>query len=178
MFAVSQLEGDDCIIAAPKIQGKVNARQNKSRGKSLFTFTFYAFQPKLSSLEQSHPIHMHSDPDKSFPQAAEKLTKANYDQIIQANNHRREAPNYEMNHQVILSTKDLSAAFHQSKLARKWIGRFQITNIISWSQHVTLDLSDLPDLQYITNSFHIDSSRPTCLTMMRSLQRENCTNLA
>ena len=128
-------------------------RSNKSRGESPF-FTRYGFQPKLSSSELPHPIPIYSDPAKRFYQAAEKLTKAKYDQIIQANKHRREAHNYKINDQVILSTENLPAAFHQSKLAPKWIGPFKITNFIPWSQNVTLDLSELPDLQYITNSFH------------------------
>ena len=153
MFAATQLEGDDWITAAPKIQAKVNARQNKSRGESPF-FPLYGFLPKLSSSEVPQPIPISSDPAERFYQAAEKLTKAKYDQIIPANEHRRKAPIYQINDQVILSTKHLPAAFHQSKLAPKWIAPFKITNFIPWSQNVTLDLSELPDLQYMTNSCH------------------------
>ena len=98
----------------------VNARQNKSRAESP-CFTLYEFQPKLSSSELPHPIPIYSDPVKRFYQPAEKVTKAKYDQILQANKHRREAPNYMINDEVIISSKDLPAAFHQSKLARKWI---------------------------------------------------------
>ena len=65
MFAAAQLEGDDWITAAPKIQAKVNARQNKSRGESPF-FTLYEFQLKLSSSELPHPIPIDLDPDKRF----------------------------------------------------------------------------------------------------------------
>ena len=64
------------------------------------------------------------------------------------------APNYNINDQVILSTENLPAAFHQSNLVPKWIEPFKITNFIPCSQNVTLDLSELPHLQYITNSFH------------------------
>ena len=94
-FAAAQLEGDDWITEAPKIQAKVNARQNKSRAESPF-FTLYRFQPNLFSSELPHPIPIYSDPAKRFNQAAERLTKAKYDQIMQANKHRREAPNYKM----------------------------------------------------------------------------------
>ena len=79
---------------------------------------------------------------------------------MQANKYRRVAPNYKINDQVIHSTKNLPAAFHQSKLAPKWIGPVKITNFIPWSQNVTLDLSELPDLQYITNSFHTSLIKP------------------
>ena len=153
MFAAAQLEGHNCITAGSKNQANVNARQNKSRAESPF-FTLYGFQPKLCSSELPHPIPIYSDPAKRFYQAAEKLTKAEYDQIIQANTHRRVAPDYKINDQVILCTKNLPAAFHQSKLAPKWIGPFKITNFIPWSQNVSLDPSELPYLQYITNSFH------------------------
>ena len=112
MLAAAQLEGDDWITAASKIQAKVNARQNKSRPESPF-FTLYELQPKLCDSKLPQPIHIHSDPDKRFYQAAEKLTKAKYDQITQANKHGREAPNYHMNDQVSLSTKNLPATFHQ-----------------------------------------------------------------
>ena len=162
MFAAAQLEGDDWITAAPKIQAKVNARQNKSRGESPF-FTLYEFQPQLFSSELPHPMRIYSDPATRFYQAAEKRTKAKYDQITEANKHRREAPNYQINNQVILSTKNLPAAFYQSKLAPKWIGPFKITNFIPCSQNVTLDLSELPDLQYITNSFHTSLIKPYIL---------------
>ena len=63
MFAAAQLEGDDWITAASKIQAKVNARQNKSRGESPF-FILYVFQPKLFSSELRHPIPIYSDPAK------------------------------------------------------------------------------------------------------------------
>ena len=118
MLASGQLEGDDWITAAAKIQAKVNARHTKLRGESPF-FTHYGFQPKLSSSELRHPIPIHSDPAKRFYQAAEKLTKAKYNHIIQAEKHRREAPNYKIIDQVILTTRNLPAAFHQSKLASK-----------------------------------------------------------
>ena len=153
MFAAAQLERDDWITGAPKIQAKVNARQNTSRGESPF-FTGYGFQPNLALPELPHPIPIYSDPAKTFYQAADKITKAKYDQIIEVNKHRREALNYRINDQVILSTKNLPAAFHQSKPASKWIGPFKITNLIPWSQNVTLDPSELADLQYITNFFH------------------------
>ena len=153
IFVAAQLEGDDWITAAPKIQAKVNARQNKSRGESPF-FILYGFQPKLSCSQLPHPIPIYSDPAKRFYQAAEKLTKAKDDQIIQSNKHRREAPYYKINDQVILSTKNLPAAFHHSKLAPKWIGRFKITNFIPCRQNVILDLSELPDLQSIVDSLH------------------------
>ena len=78
MFAAAQLAGDDWITAEPKIQAKVNARQNKSRGESLFLI-LYGFQPKLPSSELPHPIPIDSDPAKRFNQAAEMLTKAKYD---------------------------------------------------------------------------------------------------
>ena len=55
MFVAAQLEGDEWITAAPKIQAKVNNRQNKSRGEFRF-FTLYGFQPKLPSSELPHPI--------------------------------------------------------------------------------------------------------------------------
>ena len=118
IFAAAQLEGNDWITAAPKILAKVNARQNKSRGESPF-FICHRLQPKLYSLELPHPIPIYSDPTKRFYQAAEKLTKAKYDQIIQANKCRRQAPNDKIHDQVILSTKNLPATFHQSKLAPK-----------------------------------------------------------
>ena len=54
MFAAAQLEEDDCITAVPKIQAKVNARHNKSRGESPF-FTRDGLQPELSSSELPHP---------------------------------------------------------------------------------------------------------------------------
>ena len=95
MFAAAQLEGDDWITAAPKIQAKVNASQNKSRGESPF-FTLYGFQPKLSSSERPHPIPIYSDLAKRFHQAAEKLTKAKYHQIKPANKYRRMAANYKI----------------------------------------------------------------------------------
>ena len=79
---------------------------------------------------------------------------------MQGNKHRREAPNYKINDQVILSTKNLPAAVHQTKLARKWIVPFKMTNFIPCSHNVTLDLSQLPDLQYITNSFHTSLINP------------------
>ena len=44
IFAAVQLEEDNCITAAPKIQATVNAKQNKSSRESFF-FTFYGFQP-------------------------------------------------------------------------------------------------------------------------------------
>ena len=159
MFAAAQLEEGDWITAAPKIQAKVNGRQNKSRGESPF-LTLYGFQQTLSSSELHHSIPIYSDPAKRFYQAAEKLTKVKYDQIIQANKHRRVAPNYKINDQVILSTKNLPAAFHQCQFAPTWIGAFKITNFIPCSQNVTLDLSELPDLQYITNSFHTSLIKP------------------
>ena len=159
VFAAAQLEADDWITAVPKIQAKVNASQNNSRGESSF-FTRYGFQPKLCPSELPHPITMYSVPGKRFYQAAETLTKAKYDKIIQANKHRREAHHYKMHDQVILSTKNLSAGFHQFKFAPKWIVPFKIINFISWSQNVTLDLSELSDLQYITNSFHRSHNKP------------------
>ena len=153
MFAAAPLEGDDCITAAPTIQAPLNARQNKSRGESPF-FTLYRFQPKLSSSELPHPIPIYAAPAKRFYQTAEKFTKATYDQIILGNKHRKETSNYEINDQVILSTNYLPAAFHQSKLAPKWIGPCKIINFIPCSQNVTLDLSERPELQYITNFFY------------------------
>ena len=60
----------------------------------------------------------------------------------------------------MLSTKNIPAAFHQFKFAHKWIGPFKITNFIPCSQNVTLDLSELPDLQYNTNSFHTSLIKP------------------
>ena len=74
MFTAAQLEGDDWITAAPKIQAKVNARQNKSRGESTF-FTLYGFQPKLCSSELPHPILIHSDPAKRFYQQQQSSPK-------------------------------------------------------------------------------------------------------
>ena len=35
-----------------------------------------------------------------------------------------------------------------------------MTNFIPWSQNVTFDLSELPDLQYITNSLHTSLIKP------------------
>ena len=81
MFTSAQLEGDDWITAAPKIQAKVNPRQNKSIAESPF-ITRCGFQPKLSSSELLYPIPIYSDPAKRFYQGAEKVTKAKYDQII------------------------------------------------------------------------------------------------
>ena len=75
------LHYNDCITAAPKIHAIVNARQNKSRRESTF-FTLYGFQAKLSSSELPQPVPIYCDPTKRFHQAAEKLTKAKYDQII------------------------------------------------------------------------------------------------
>ena len=80
-FAAAQLEGDDWITEAPKIQAKVNARQNKTRGESPF-FTLYGFQPKLCSSELRHPIPIYSDPAKRFYEAVENLNKVKFDQII------------------------------------------------------------------------------------------------
>ena len=137
----------------------MNARQNKSKGESPF-FTLYRFQAKLSSSELPHPIPIYSDPANRFYAAVEKLTKAKYDQTIQANKARREAPNYKINDQVILSTKNLPAAFHQSKLAPKWIGPCKIIDLIPCRQNVKLDLSELPDLLYITNAFHTSLIKP------------------
>ena len=102
----------------------MNARHNKSKGESTF-FTLHGFQSKLCSSELPHPIPISPDPAKAYYQAAEMLTKAKYDQITPANKHRREARNYKINDQVILSTTNLPAAFHQSKLAPKWIGPFK-----------------------------------------------------
>ena len=96
MLAAAQLEVDDRITAAPKIQAKVNARRNKSRAESPF-FTLYGLQPKLCSSELPHSIPIHSDHAKRFYQAAEKLNEAKYDPIIPANKYRREASNYQIN---------------------------------------------------------------------------------
>ena len=153
MFAAAQSEGDDWITAAPKIQAKVNARQNNSRAES-HSFTRNRYQPTLCSSELPHPILIYSDPAKRFDQTAENLTKAKYNQIMQANKHRGEAHNYRINDQVILSTKNLPVALHQFKLVAKWIAHFKITNVIPCSHNVTLDISELPDLPCITNSFH------------------------
>ena len=78
MFPGAQLEGDDWITAAPKIQAKVHARQNKSRGESPF-LTLDGFQPKLCALELPHTTPIYSDPDKRLYQPAAQLTKAKYD---------------------------------------------------------------------------------------------------
>ena len=42
---------------------------------------------------------------------------------------------------------------------------FKITNFIPCSQNITLDLSALPDLQYITNSFHTSLIKPYILNI-------------
>ena len=159
MFAAAQLEGDNWITAAPKIQAKVNARQNESRGGSLF-FTLHGFQSKLSSSELPYLIPIYSDTAKTLHQVAEKLSKAKYDQMIQANKYRREARNYKINDQVILRTKNLPAACDQFKLARKWIGPFKVIDFIRRSQNVKLHQSELPDLQCITNCLHISLIKP------------------
>ena len=164
------MEADDWITAAPKIQAKVNARENKSIGKSPF-FTLYGFQPKLSSSELAHAIHIYSNPDKRFYQAVEKLTKAKYDHIVQANTHRREAPNYRINNQVIVSTENLPAGFHQSKLAPKWIVRFKIIDFTRKAK-----MSNLTYQSYLTyNTLPITythlSYRHISLIMMRNVQK-------
>ena len=80
---------------------------------------------------------------------------------MQANKHSREAFNYKLTDEVILPTKNLPAAFHQSKLAPKWMGPFTIIDFIMWSQNVKLDLSVLPDLHYITNALHTSLIKPS-----------------
>ena len=149
MFAAAQLEGDDWITAATNIRAKMNARQHQSRRESPL-FTLYGFQPKLSSSELPHLTPIYSDPAKRFYQAAAKLTKAKYNQIIHANKNRREAKNYKINDQLIHSTNKLPVAFHQSKLASEWIGPFKITNFIPCSQNVILHLCNgMPPLGFI-----------------------------
>ena len=50
IFVAHQLQGTDCLTAAPKVQTQVNSRVSKSRGQS-HCFTLYRFQPKVSSTE-------------------------------------------------------------------------------------------------------------------------------
>ena len=164
-------------MAAPNIQAKVNTRHNKSRGEFPL-FTLYGFQPKLSSSELPYPIPIYSDPAKRFYQEAEKLTKAKYNQIIQANKHRREAPNYKINDQVILATKNLAAAFYQFKFASKWIGPFKLPTsfLKAKMSHLTYQNSLTSNISTTPSTHH--SSSHTHLTRMRSFQPENWTNLA
>ena len=76
MFAVAQLEGDDWLTAVPKIQAKVNARQNKSRGECPF-FTLYGFPPKLSLSELPHSIPIDSDPANDLIRQQKSSPKPN-----------------------------------------------------------------------------------------------------
>ena len=139
MFVAAQLEGDEGINAGHEIQAKVNAREYKLTGESPF-FTLHGLQPKLSSSELSHPRPIYFKSANRFYPQAEKLTKAKYDQIVQPNKNRRVARNYKIKDQVILSTKNLPAAFHQSTLAPRWIGAFKIIDFTLWWQNVKLDL--------------------------------------
>ncbi|KAF8445133.1 hypothetical protein BGX38DRAFT_1271470 [Terfezia claveryi] len=60
----------------------------------------------------------------------------------------------------MLSTKNLPARYHSSKLSPKWIGPFTITKYSPWSQNAKLNFTDFPDLNNINNSFHTSLLKP------------------
>ena len=61
MVAAHELQGNDLLTAAPKVQTQVNRSISKSRGQSPF-FILSGFQPKVSSTELPHPIPGYPDP--------------------------------------------------------------------------------------------------------------------
>jgi len=146
-------------VAAPDVQLELNLRQSSTRKQSPF-FTLYGFQPRTQAPSLPHPILVYSDPAKRHYQVAENLTRAKHQQIVQANNHRRPAPPHHIGQQVKLSTKNLPERYHVSKISPKWVGPFTVTQYNPWAQNVTLDFSDYPDLNNISNSFNTSVIAP------------------
>ena len=107
-----------------------------------------------------HPVLVHSEPAKRHYQAAENLTSAKHQQILQANKHRRIGTLYKVGQRVKLSTKNLPDRYHVSKISPRWLGPFPVSHYEPWTQNITLDFSDYPDLQKITNQFNTSLIAP------------------
>jgi len=60
----------------------------------------------------------------------------------------------------MLLTKNLPARYNSSKLSPKWIGPFKVTNELTFTQNVELDLSENPDLSNISPVFHTSLIKP------------------